>query len=211
MSTRNRRRAADDAERTEQWLAGLRTGDHDGRTVPYAGTSDLGVMPGPDTQPFTAENVAEIGRRAWDQRPAARPPARDALGFQETRLHADCDPAPQAEATARGWPHLFTIRCGYPAAGHHTPIPCGAAHRDPAMGTFRRLRLSAQAAGWHLDAWGRWACPGCQMSSDYRTLYPVAIWAYEQTDPGTVGAAEHDILRDVLDAARRGRHQAVTR
>ena len=40
--------------------------------------------------------------------------------------------------------------------------------------TFRALRLSANEAGWHLDPFGRWVCPDCQMNPEFRTLYRVA-------------------------------------
>ena len=123
-----------------------------------------------------------------------------------------------ARDMAHGWPHLFEVRCAYPAADSDTPIPCGAVHRDAAARSFRGLRQSAQAAGWHLDALGRWACPDCcQESPGYRTLYPVILWdpgrARGRAGFGDVGAefwhrarAEHDLFRDVRDAARRGRH-----
>lgn len=194
----------------------LRTGECGGLTVPFAGASDAGVMPGAATEPFPAPEPRPRG-----QLRAVPPPDRDVPGFQEMRLHADGDRVPVAEQAARGWAHLFTIRCGYPAASHDTPIPCGAEHRDPDVGTFRRLRLSAQAAGWHLDAYGRWACPACQMTSEYRTLYPVTFWHQDwaagpawdeqQRDFGLhrflVGVEEARWIRDTKDASQRGKHR----
>jgi hypothetical protein len=213
-----RRRDRHDAGQAGQWLASLRTGPHDATTVPvppggWQGASATGVMPGPDTEPFPA--------------PEPRPRPRAAAPPPET------DPAPVADALAAGWPHLFEVRCQYPAAPHDTPIPCDTApHRDDRAGSIRALRRSAQAAGWHLDALGRWTCPPCQMGSQYRTLYPVTVRA----GAGPAGRAEHDLalspeLREELDRAefrlrddryaewvqavragqQRARHRAVTR
>ncbi len=143
---------------------------------------------------------------------------------------------------AEGWPHLFEVRCQFPAAASATPIPCGTVHRDEGALTFRDLRRSAFAAGWHLDAFGRFACPRCcQHNPAFRTLYPVAIWAegaagargemrdFHEVYGGdpvlapdgqilTVAAehvlterAEHDLIRDVREHARRGRHAGGAR
>jgi hypothetical protein len=146
-------------------------------------------------------------------------------------------PNPVADSLARAWPHLFEVRCTYPAAPSRTPIPCGSVHRDPEACTFRGLRLSAREAGWRLDAFGRWACPPCtQESGEFRTLYPVTFWAegaaWVGQDHGAGGVwrtappwvedipvrpefpftvvAEERVREDVLSAAIRPRHGRVT-
>ena len=110
----------------------------------------------------------------WSMQQAGAPPAR----LRALPPPGQHDDDKIARDMARGWPHLFEVRCAYPAAASDTPIPCGAVHRDGTALSFRALRTSAWAAGWHLDALGRWACPGCcQESPGYRTPYPVTVWA----------------------------------
>ena len=157
-----------------------------------------------ETEPVSVQLAARLRRRppAPETSPALPPaPAGD-----QDKIALDM---------AAGWPHLFEVRCAYPAAACATPIPCGAVHRDAGALSFRALRASAFAAGWHLDALGRLCCPRCcQDSPEYRTLYPVTIW-----DPGAAAAvlagdfraerrhraaAEHDLFRAVRSA--RARH-----
>ena len=105
---------------------------------------------------------------APDMFPALQPPSTPVapVGYEVT-----------GRETGRGWPHLFELRCDYPAALAATPIPCDGIHRDSGALSFRELRQSAQAAGWHMDACGRWACPRCcQASPEYRGLYPVTVY-----------------------------------
>lgn len=167
----------------------LNRADHDGRTWEFTGASSIGLpddtqpvaikQTGRDTEPFAA---ARAKRRAW---------------------HRDRGQHVIADGLAHGWPRLFEIRCAYPAARHDTPIPCDQVFTDPAAATFTALRESARAAGWNVDAHGRDACPACsQASPAYRTPYPVMLWA----GGAHPAAIEHDLIRDVRDAARRGRH-----
>jgi hypothetical protein len=96
--------------------------------------------------------------------PPAPPPAP--VGYEVT-----------GRETGQGWPHLFELHCDYPAALAETPIPCDSVHRDGTALSFRGLRRSAQAAGWHMDRLGQWVCPRCcQANPDYRGLYPVTVY-----------------------------------
>jgi hypothetical protein len=131
--------------------------------IPFDGASDTGQPPGQ-----VYDDAADALRQAIEMTAlAGRDPA---AGDGHDTIARDM---------AHGWPHLFEIRCAYPAATSETPIPCDTKpHRDLTAPSFRDLGLSALAAGWHLDALGRWACPRCcQASSEYRTRRPVAVWA----------------------------------
>ena len=186
--------------------------DWDATTIAWLGASGTGL---PDEDPTVADlrQAIEITALADRGQPRDRPLRVNAGEHDDDKIARDM---------TRGWPRLFEVRCAYPAAAHPTPIPCGATHRDDTALTFRGLRQSAQAAGWHLDALGRWACPDCcQDNPAYRTLYPLTQWdagAAQAALAGDVHAefwlravAEHKLFRDVRDAARHGRHQAGAR
>ena len=210
-----RHRSGDDRDATE-FLESIRPADWDGRTYEFTGASSAGL---PDDGINYDTSYDATG---WEPEPAtaplaalrARPPAPGML------------PAAGFDTIARdmthGWQHLFELRCAYPAARAETPIPCDSAHRDPAAGSFRALRRSAFAAGWHLDALGRLACPRCcQASPEYRTLYPLTVHDARAAEAYAAGdlrgeaaqraGAEHDLFRDVHDTARHGRHEAGAR
>jgi hypothetical protein len=225
-------------------LNAIRPASWDGTTLTFSGASGAGLPPGgafrrpgeidasgwdhPDELYADAEAAGlrqAIETTALAERgpgPGAGPARLRALPPPAAPVPA-APPAPVgqhdddriARGMARGWAHLFVLRCEFPAADVATPIPCGSAHRDEGARSFRGLRASAQAAGWHLDALGRWACPlCCQDSPGYRTLYPLTVWdpdaaeARLARDPDgefwARAAAEHDLFRSVRDA--RARH-----
>lgn len=196
----------DDGEPVTELIARTRPGWDPG-TVPFAGASGAGAAP---------------TRTAWTIRAAEPPAARSRRGPALPPYH-DARDEVVGRDTAHGWPHLFKLTCQYPAADHATPIPCGRTYADHAARSFRELRLSAHAHGWHLDTLGRWACPRCcQDSPDYRTLYPVMLWdpaAYEADQGGdhTAGfwlraAVYYSLDADVHDVASvKGRHAAGAR
>jgi hypothetical protein len=186
--------------------------DWDGTTITFGGASGIGLgpyEPYPDPDPDVPQLRRAIETTALAERGTgprallrALPPA---AGLYDAI----------ARDMAHGWPHLFEVRCQFPAAASDTPIPCDSVHRDPAALSFRGLRASAFAAGWHLDALGRMACPHCcQDSPAYRTLYPVITWDPDAAEAEQAGdwragsayraAAEHDLFRSVRDA--RARH-----
>ena len=108
---------------------------------------------------------------------------------------------PLFEATvANLWPGLPGVRCTRDAAPHPTPIPCGAVFHDPSARTFPALYRSAYAAGWRVDALGRWHCHPCtQTSGQFWAAWPARVW--------DAGAAV-DALGGVT---RHGTYQEVTR
>jgi hypothetical protein len=97
-------------------------------------------------------------------------------------------------------------------------------YADPIAGTlpfaFEALRVSAWTAGWRLDAFDRWGCPACQMTPAWHARYTVTLWAEGagwarlHHDPGAewgaIAIAEQDLIRDVADAAKQGRHRVMT-
>jgi hypothetical protein len=202
----------------------------------YSAPAPLAIAPPPKEEAETSELYNKRARRVvgppadgaapftWLRADGRRPamfPALPAAGPPVTFQAGapDDDGNSIARDMTRGWPHLFEVRCAYPAAASDTPIPCGAAHRDEDARSFRDLRRSAQADGWHLDAFGRWACPRCcQDSPEYRTLYALAHYHPHAANVRLAGdtaaefalrvTAEHNLLRDVRDTARHGRHQA---
>ena len=216
-------------------LERVRPADYDGTTYRFTGASGAGLPPDEvyDTsydaggwEPDPAAGLRQaIELTAMAERGPATPPTRLRALPPAPAPAPAAQPAPAvlhdddkiARHLAHGWPHLFEVRCAYPAASHDTPIPCGSVHRDGTALSFRGLRASAWAAGWHLDALGRLACPRCcQDSPEYRTLYPVTVWDPDARDARLArdpdaerdarAAAEHDLFRDVRDTARHGRH-----
>jgi hypothetical protein len=201
-----------------------RPADWDGTTIAWEGASDVGLPDGGGGYDATGWGApphppAPAARTGPLERLRTRTPAPEMLPAPPP---APDGPRSIARGMARGWPHLFEVRCQFPAAASATPIPCGAVHRDEAAGSFRALRASAYAAGWHLDALGRMACPRCcQASPEYRTLYPVTVHSMLAAEAYVTGdlngergyraAAEHGLFRDVLDTARRGRHAGGAR
>ncbi|HEX5567029.1 MAG TPA: hypothetical protein VFY14_08930 [Streptomyces sp.] len=233
--TRDRRPAAfpdgfpgDDRTATEV-LGPYRGTVHDGAGFQWQGASDVGlppVSPAEDYRRAIAQANAEAAAAPFDRLrvhgpqpdmfPALRepPPVPAApVGYEVT-----------GRETAQGWSHLGELRCDYPAALAETPIPCDGVWRDHAATTFRGLRMSAQAAGWHMDRLGQWACPRCcQASPEYRTLYAVTVYDPLAAEAYVVGdlrgenreraRAELD-LRDRTvehhhDSHEHGRHAAV--
>jgi hypothetical protein len=97
-------------------------------------------------------------------------------------------------------------------------------YADPIAGTlpfaFEALRVSAWTAGWRLDAFDRWGCPACQLTPAWHARYTVTLWAEGagwarlHHDPdaewGAIAIAEQDLIRDVADAAKQGRHSVMT-
>lgn len=195
----------------------------------FTGASTPGLMERHHTGPLVA-----LPDRPRDVRPPEPRTTWQRANPQYTPAQApETDRSPIAEWMASGWPHLFVIRCSYMAAPHATPIPCASVLRDPDAGSFRSLRRTAYAAGWHLDALGRMVCPRCvQESAEFMTLYPVTFWhadaAWLGQDDGAAGTwrtlpprvedypvrpefpltviAEQTIREDVMFAAVRGRH-----
>ena len=183
---------------------------------PFAGESAPG-QPEPATAPLTAIRVRgpqlpAFPALAEDTGPMRHMPKLRALQQRER-------PVRPADAAIFHWSDLIgqhIMLCGTcpperrsrfsdPMAGH---MPHG----------FEALRVSAYVSGWRLDAFARWACPACQMTDRYRAPYGVILW-----DPDAAGAylrglaqdeqeyrqaAEHDLIRDVADAAGTGRHRA---
>jgi hypothetical protein len=210
-------------------LHAIRPATWDGTTITFGGASGAGLPPG---QVYTGADPAARVRQAIEMTalaergPAVTPPAIPrALPLADDKI---------ARSMTPGWAHLFEVRCAYPATAHATPIPCDSTHRDDTARSFRALRQSAQAAGWHLDTFGRWACPACcQDSPEYRTLYPLIIWEPDAAEAAQAAAqalqngldparalhaefwfravGEHDLFRSVRDAARRGRHEGGAR
>jgi hypothetical protein len=178
---------------------GHRVASWDGTTIRWEGASDIG-LPGDDAYP--AVDPAEEYRQAIAQANAspdpaplaeiraghsprypapgmlrAQPPAPDMFPALQDPPAAPVGYEVTGRETGQGWPHLFELRCAYPAALAETPIPCDSAHRDHTVTSFRALRRSAQAAGWHMDRLEQWVCPRCcQVSTAYRGLYPVTVW-----------------------------------
>jgi hypothetical protein len=153
-----------------------------GRRQPAAGAISRIPAAGWDPGPVPFDGASDAGQPPAQVCDAAAGALRQAIEMTALAERGR-DTGPDGYDTiardmAHGWPHLFEIRCAYPAATSETPIPCDTVHRDPAAPSFRDLGLSALAAGWDLDALGRWACPRCgQASSEYRTRRPVTVWA----------------------------------
>jgi hypothetical protein len=183
--------------------------EYDGRT--------FGPAPaGQDTEPFTRTRRSRLYRVPVAPLPPPTPaavPQPLPRGPQPDPLDP-LDPFPGNVAydtigreLLTGWPHLEEIRCTYPAANHPTPIPCGAIHRDDTAGSLWDLRRSAFTAGWHLDAFGQWACPRCcQDNPTYRTLYPVNCWHPNSTGAYLAGHPDTEFWfrnRAAIDVALR--------
>jgi hypothetical protein len=112
--------------------------------------------------------------------------------------------------------------------GQHI-MKCGVCLRsryaDPIAGTmpftFEALRVSAHVSGWRTDAFGRWACPACQLTPAYWSPRQVIQWDGDATDAAMAGdaygefrhraRAELDLIGDVAAGVKHGRHAAVTR
>jgi hypothetical protein len=136
--------------------------------------------PGPAAAPLAMLRARPHGP---DMFPALPGPPPAPVGYEVT-----------GRETGRGWPHLFELRCAYPAALAETPIPCDSVHRDAGALSFRALRRSAQAAGWHMDRLEQWVCPRCcQVNPEYRTLYSVTLY--------DIQAAEAYVSGDWLGSA----------
>ena len=213
MSPRRRSepRFADDFDADQPITEALQAAGYDGAWgghIEFGGASDIG-LPDHDTQ---LAAIRDAGHRAWDHRPLAIAPPE--------RLSHPGDRAPIAEETARGWHHMFTVRCDYPAGtSGDQAIPCDQTHRDDQAGSYPALYRSAWAAGWRMDKLRKWACPGhARFSGDYQALYPITHWhpdaAYHDQAGDAEGAhrlrviAENTMTRDVLERARQGRHRA---
>ena len=202
-------RGISEDERTRMWLASLCDDDE---TMTFEGASELGLP-----EPEGLRAVREAGERAW----TIRHGIRDVLGFQEIPMHADTDPAPVAETVARGFTHLFTVRCEYPNTPGELAIPCDGEYRDGQAGTYAALYRAAWDAGWRYDKLRHWACPRhAKLSGLYQALWPVTFWdpdaieSHMRRDPDgerdAIGAAELDVIgrtRAHFDASHdRGRH-----
>jgi len=175
----------------------LQRADYDGDTYDWQaapawhGASDVGLMT-EDTEPL----------------PAPEPPQP-----RPAPVRHDTGPAPIGDTTARGWAHLFTVPCEYPAAPGELSIPCDQAWRDHTTGTYAALYKSAWDAGWRMDKLRHWACPAhARLSGLYQALYPVAVYTVSIPERR---AAEWVLQRTRLhyDAShQRGRHaEAATR
>jgi len=182
----------DDDRDMTQILGPHRGTVYDGARFEWGGASSIG-LPDSDTPPASpaddyrqaiaqANTEAEILARARARRPApdmfpALPPGPPPVTVRHDPPAAPVGYEIIGRETAKGWPRLGELRCDYPAALAETPIPCDSVHRDGTALSFRDLRRSAQAAGWHMDRLGQWACPRCcQASPEYRGLYPVTVY-----------------------------------
>ena len=118
----------------------------------------------------------------WYSTPPDDPDGEPEWDDEDSGQHHDDDPPegaePLFEATVADlWPGLPGLRCTRDAAPHPTPIPCGAAFFDPRARTFPGLYASAYAAGWRVDALGRWHCHPCvQTSGQFWAAWPARVW-----------------------------------
>lgn len=210
---RSEPRFADDFDADQPVTEALNALGHQGAWdghIEFRGVSDIGVMPAPDTRPLAVAR----------SRPAQLPTFRALQPDPPQRLSQSSDRAPIAEDTARGWAHMFTVRCEYPAGtSGDQAIPCDREYRDDQAGSYPALYRSAWDNGWRYDKLRRWACPDhAKFSGDYQALYPVTHWhpdaAYHDQCGDEAGAhrlrviAENTMTRDVLDRARQGKHRA---
>lgn len=174
---------------------------------PFTGASEPGQ---PDTAPL--DRLRALGPRP-DTFPALD--ERDTGPMQRmprlTRVQQRPRPDRPYDAFIPVWSKIL---------GQHL-MECGVCVRsryaDPTTAhmpfPFEALRESAYAAGWRLDRFARWACPACQRTPAYHARYSLIHWDPDAAEAyGTSGereyrqAAEHDLIRDVHDAARRYRH-----
>ena len=220
----------DTGESVTDILDRVRPADYDGTTVIFEGASGAGL---PDTAPLAHHLAALPGYKDADipepaaryqPAPAALPalhdtPPRDTGPFQRlpriARVAQRPRPQRPADEAIFAWSALIgqhIMLCGVCPPGRRSR------HADPTAAAmpfaFEALRVSAHAAGWRLDAFGRWACPACQDTPAYWSPRPVTHFHPEvgrrrhagqdvppHAEATAIAIVEHGLLRDVTRAA----------
>jgi hypothetical protein len=204
-------------------------------TIPFGGAS-AGTMPpaeahreagpkqaiwmtSPDTQPLRL--------RAQPPQPQPRyaPPGPRDTGPMPKLSRFAARPRPQrpADGFIPVWSTILQQHIMLCGICRHTR------YADPIAVTlpfaFEALRVSAWTAGWRLDAFDRWGCPGCQKTPAWHARYTVTLYDDRAAQARLArdadaerwwrGAAEHAVrehtLRHYDDSHARGTHAAVTR
>jgi hypothetical protein len=167
------------------------------------------VPPRPHYAPRDTGPMPKLSRYA--ARPRPQRPADDAIFIYSKLLQQHIMKCGQAHFVAGD----------NPDGSDDTWRLCQRRYADPIAGTlpfaFEALRVSAWTSGWRLDAFDRWGCPACQMTPAWHARYTVTLWAEGagwarlHHDPdaewGAIAIAEQDLIRDVADAAKQGRHR----